>query len=83
MKYIQILRNKGYSIRAEEEVLRSRLEALEKEFTRSSVFKGKFLEIYTQIRSLSDSIQYAEIPDSYSLVNEASLEAISEVLCLY
>ena len=81
MKYIQILRNKGYSIRAEEETLRSRLEALEKEFTRSSVFKGKFLEIYTQVRSLSDTMQYSETPSSsYSLVNESSLNAISEVI---
>lgn len=79
MKYIQILRNKGYSIRAEEEALRSRLETLEKEFTRSSVFKGKFLEIYTQVRSLSDAVQYSEKQDSYSLVDESSLDAIGEV----
>lgn len=80
MKLVQLLRNKGYSVRAEEESLRARLETLDRELSRSFVFRGRLLEMYTQVRSLHDSVQYSK-QEGVSVINESSLNAVLEVCC--
>ena len=81
MKNIQLLRNKGYSVRAEEESFRSRLESLEKEISHSSMFRGRLMEMYTQVTSLQDfSFPRTE---STLVLNESSLDPIYQVSFLY
>ena len=84
MKAIQLLRNSGYSVRAEEESLKARLESLEKELSKSAVFRGRLLEMTTQVRALRDNVSSSQQQqqgraESYGGVNESSLHAVFEV----
>jgi nuclear pore complex protein Nup54 len=81
MKWVQLLRNKGYSVRAEEESLRSRLEAIERELSRSAVFRGRLLEMSTQVRSLHDSSLQGQAHASEGLrLSEGQLRAVYQGL---
>lgn len=55
MKSVQILRNKGYSLRAEEEALMTRLTSMERELAKPSVFRGRINEIHAQVQQLKDA----------------------------
>ncbi|KAJ1558846.1 hypothetical protein HK096_002259 [Nowakowskiella sp. JEL0078] len=55
MKKIQILRNLGYSIRAEEESLRVRLEAMSLQLKKPSQFRGRISELVAQVQMLKES----------------------------
>ncbi len=80
---MQLLRNRGYSVRAEEEVLRARLETLDRELDRSFVFRGRLLEMYTQVRALTDGSLQAVRTEGSSVVSESSLNAVLEVSFFY
>lgn len=80
MKAIQLLRNSGYSVRAEEETLKARMESLEKELSKSAVFRGRLLEMTTQVRALRDNVSsQQQRPESSGSVSESSLHAVFEV----
>jgi nuclear pore complex protein Nup54 len=55
MKSVQILRNKGYSLRAEEESLMTRLSSMERDLAKPSVFRGRINEIHAQVQQLKDA----------------------------
>ncbi|KAH6593502.1 hypothetical protein BASA50_007312 [Batrachochytrium salamandrivorans] len=79
MKTVQILRNRGYSIRADEEALRSRLEAMERDLQKPSIFRGRLNEIWAQLQQLKDSKRMSE-DATFSVVNEEALTPVLEAL---
>ena len=55
MKSVQILRNRGFSLRAEEETLITRLLAMDRDLAKPSVFRGRLNEIWAHIQQLKDA----------------------------
>ncbi|KAJ3130540.1 hypothetical protein HK098_000105 [Nowakowskiella sp. JEL0407] len=55
MKKLQVLRNLGYSIRAEEENLRVRLESMILQLKKPSQFRGRISELAAQVHMLKES----------------------------
>jgi nuclear pore complex protein Nup54 len=55
MKNVQILRNRGYSLRAEEEALMARLISMDRDLAKPSVFRGRINEIYSQVQQQKDA----------------------------
>ncbi|KAI8835522.1 nucleoporin complex subunit 54-domain-containing protein [Chytridium lagenaria] len=55
MRFVEMLKNKSYPIRAEEEALRSRLEAMDMQLKKPAHFRGRIQELQATVRSLKDS----------------------------
>eukprot|EP00842_Homolaphlyctis_polyrhiza_P005012 jgi/Hompol1/5511/HPOL_002266-RA len=79
MKSVQILRNRGYSIRADEEALRSRLEAMERDLQKPSIFRGRINEIWAQLQQLKDSKRIND-DSAYAVVDQEALQPVHETL---
>ncbi|KAF9933533.1 hypothetical protein BGZ67_004223 [Mortierella alpina] len=79
MKRVQILRNRGVPIRADEEVLRVRLENALEQLRNPAHFRGKITELWAQIQILKDS-KRLHPTGSYDVSDEAQLEVIGKVL---
>ncbi|KAF9102414.1 hypothetical protein BGX27_010993 [Mortierella sp. AM989] len=79
MKRVQILRNRGVPIRADEEMLKVRLENALEQLRNPAHFRGKITELWAQIQILKDS-KRLHPSGSYGVTDEAQLEAIGKVL---
>ncbi|KAI8921694.1 nucleoporin complex subunit 54-domain-containing protein [Entophlyctis helioformis] len=79
MKQVQMLRNRGFSIRADEEALRSRLEAMERDLQKPSIFRGRLNEIWAKLQQLKDSKRISE-DQGFAVVDEESLAPVAETL---
>ncbi|ORX88786.1 hypothetical protein K493DRAFT_74561 [Basidiobolus meristosporus CBS 931.73] len=55
MKQVQVLRNKGYSIRPEEEALKTRLENLHLELRKPSQYRSRLHELWSQVQMLKNT----------------------------
>ncbi|KAJ3184709.1 hypothetical protein HDU87_004113 [Geranomyces variabilis] len=58
MTQVQILRNRGYSVRGEEEKYRAYLETMERELQKPSVFRGRLNEIWAHLQQNKCSKQF-------------------------
>ncbi|KAI8590483.1 nucleoporin complex subunit 54-domain-containing protein [Geranomyces variabilis] len=58
MTQVQVLRNRGYSVRGEEEKYRAYLEAMERELQKPSVFRGRLNEIWAHLQQNKCSKQF-------------------------
>ncbi|KAG0070399.1 hypothetical protein BGZ89_000736 [Linnemannia elongata] len=79
MKRVQILRNRGVPLRADEEVLRVRLENALEQLRNPAHFRGKITELWAQLQILKDS-KRLHPAGNYEVSDEAQLEGISKVL---
>ncbi|KAF9355371.1 hypothetical protein BGX26_006651 [Mortierella sp. AD094] len=79
MKRVQILRNRGVPIRADEEMLKVRLENALEQLRNPAHFRGKITELWAQIQILKDS-KRLHPSGNYGVTDEAQLEAIGKVL---
>ncbi|EGF80032.1 hypothetical protein BATDEDRAFT_89228 [Batrachochytrium dendrobatidis JAM81] len=79
LKTVQILRNRGYSIRVDEEALRSRFESMERDLQKPSIFRGRLNEIWAQLQQLKDSKRMSD-DATFSIVDEDSLAPVLEAL---
>jgi nuclear pore complex protein Nup54 len=78
MKRVQILRNRGVPLRADEEVLRVRLENALEQLRNPAHFRGKITELWAQLHILKDS-KRLHPAGNYEVSDEAQLEGISKV----
>ncbi|KAF9434897.1 hypothetical protein BGZ76_007241 [Entomortierella beljakovae] len=79
MKRVQILRNRGVPIRADEEMLKVRLENALEQLRNPAHFRGKITELWAQIQILKDS-KRLHPSANHGVTDEAQLEAIGKVL---
>ncbi|KAJ3329452.1 hypothetical protein HDU76_007887 [Blyttiomyces sp. JEL0837] len=87
MSTVEVLRNKGYPIRAEEEALRGRLEAMDTQLKKPAHFRGRIQELQATHRMLKesrkllsgDARETSEI-DSVMDYNEQQMRLIGEAL---
>ncbi|GJJ75025.1 nuclear pore complex protein Nup54 [Entomortierella parvispora] len=79
MKRVQILRNRGVPLRADEEMLRVRLENALEQLKNPAHFRGKITELWAQIQILKDS-KRLHPSGNYEVSDEAQLEVIGKVL---
>jgi nuclear pore complex protein Nup54 len=82
MKSVQILRNKGYSLRAEEEALMTRLASMDRDIAKPSVFRGRLNELWAHLQQLSEvnhEQYFVSDPQGLSTVCQ-TLEGISKGL---
>ncbi|KAJ3270205.1 hypothetical protein HDV01_000484 [Terramyces sp. JEL0728] len=54
LKSVQLLRNKGYILRPEEEALITRLLSMDRDLAKPSVFRGRINEIWAQVQQFKD-----------------------------
>ncbi|KAJ3300365.1 hypothetical protein HK104_001328 [Borealophlyctis nickersoniae] len=83
MKQVQVLRLRGYSIRGDEEALKSRLEAMERELQKPSVFRGRVNEIRARVQQLKDAKRLGAaggVEEEYTVADEDALRLIFEAL---
>ncbi|KAI8816785.1 nucleoporin complex subunit 54-domain-containing protein [Fimicolochytrium jonesii] len=83
MKQVQLVRNRGYSIRAEEEKFKTRLEAMERELQKPSVFRGRLNEIWAHLQQNKSSKQFSltgGVDTSYQIANEQQLGLMYQTL---
>ncbi|KAJ1343464.1 hypothetical protein BSLG_001962 [Batrachochytrium salamandrivorans] len=62
-----------------DEALRSRLEAMERDLQKPSIFRGRLNEIWAQLQQLKDSKRMSE-DATFSVVNEEALTPVLEAL---
>ncbi|KAI9324000.1 nucleoporin complex subunit 54-domain-containing protein [Obelidium mucronatum] len=55
MRTVEVLRNKGYPIRSEEEALRARLEAMSTQLKKPAHFRGRVQELEAALRMVKDA----------------------------
>jgi nuclear pore complex protein Nup54 len=67
MKTVQMLRNKGYSLRAEEEALITRLISMDRDVAKPSVFRGRLNELWAHVQQVSDSNTPTVVSDQSGL----------------
>ncbi|KAF9186495.1 hypothetical protein BGZ50_002427 [Haplosporangium sp. Z 11] len=77
MKRVQILRNRGVPIRADEEMLRVRLENALEQLKNPAHFRGKITELWAQIQILKDS-KRLHPTGGYEVTDEAQLEVLQD-----
>jgi nuclear pore complex protein Nup54 len=81
MKTVQVLRNKGYSLRAEEESMITRLVSMDRDLAKPSVFRGRLNELWAHVQQLSDSTQPLLVSNPTGLDNiSAALQGIGKGL---
>lgn len=84
MSKVEILRNKGFSIRPEEEQLRARLESLQQQLRRPNQFRGKANELWAQLQMIYEAQQMYGgngVPgqETWEVVDESQLARIAKV----
>jgi hypothetical protein len=86
MKYVQLLRHATFPIRAEEEAWKSRVEKVEREVNKTSVFRGRLNEVWAMVGIAGERLggsrakgQAAMAGDSLSM-DEDSYKSIIEVV---
>jgi len=82
MKRVQILRNRGVPIRADEEALRVRLENALEQLRNPAHFRGKITELWAQIQILKDS-KRLHPTGNYEVADEAQVETIGKVIGVF
>ncbi|KAL1917796.1 uncharacterized protein VTP21DRAFT_3630 [Calcarisporiella thermophila] len=81
IKKVQILRNKGHSIRPDEEALRVRLENLQLQLRKPPQFRGRVNELWAQLQMLKESRRLTNgVENVYGGVDEEQLENMTKVL---
>ncbi|KAI9098301.1 nucleoporin complex subunit 54-domain-containing protein [Phlyctochytrium arcticum] len=83
MKNVQLIRNRGYSIRVEEEKFQSRLSAMERELQRPAVFRGRLNEIWAHLQQTKSFKEFSSVrsnSDLWSVVNNDQLKQIFQTL---
>jgi nuclear pore complex protein Nup54 len=82
MKLVQIIRNKGYSLRAEEEALMTRLIGMDRDLAKPSVFRGRINEIYAQVQQQKDAnrLYAAGGEEGYSLADPNAMKPVVQVI---
>jgi nuclear pore complex protein Nup54 len=79
MKAVQLSRNRGYAVRPEEELLRSRLETIERELQKPA-FRGRLNELWARVQQLKDSRKLGDSDAAaFAVVDEESLKPVFEV----
>ena len=81
MKTVQILRNRGFSLRAEEEALFTRLLAMDRDLAKPSVFRGRLNEIWAYVQQLKDADRLNGGRQALSVLNsdESELQPLVKV----
>jgi nuclear pore complex protein Nup54 len=86
MKDVQVLRNKGYSFRSEEEALITRLASMDRDLAKPSVFRGRINEIYAQVQQQKDANRLvlgaygtSSGDDGFTLANPEALKPVIQV----
>jgi nuclear pore complex protein Nup54 len=79
LKLVQVMRNRGYSLRAEEEILITRLVAMDRDLAKPSVFRGRLNEVWSHISQMRDADDL-NLGNEFSLVDPNSLEPVCKVL---
>ncbi|KAJ3055173.1 hypothetical protein HK097_011327 [Rhizophlyctis rosea] len=82
-RQIQLLRQRGYSIRADEENLKSRLEGMQRELQKPSMFRGRLNEVQAVVNQMRDAQKVAGgsgVQEGWAVADERSLELIYEAL---
>ncbi|KAJ3320032.1 hypothetical protein HDV06_005766 [Boothiomyces sp. JEL0866] len=67
LKSVQLLRNKGYILRPEEEALITRLISMDRDLAKPSVFRGRINEIWAQVQQFKDVEPVSVSIDSQSI----------------
>ncbi|KND02834.1 uncharacterized protein SPPG_01914 [Spizellomyces punctatus DAOM BR117] len=83
LKQVQLIRNRGYSIRAEEERFKSRLEAMQRDLQKPSVFRGRLNEIWAFMQQTKSSKQFSMtggVSEGYQIADEEQLKLMFETL---
>ncbi|KAJ3000352.1 hypothetical protein HDV02_006159 [Globomyces sp. JEL0801] len=82
MKNVQLLRNRGYSLRTEEEGLLSALKTMEQDLSKPSVFRGRLNEIWATVQQLKDADKLGNLngDDWYVLNDPESLKTTTQGL---
>ncbi|KAJ3080147.1 hypothetical protein HK102_003266 [Quaeritorhiza haematococci] len=83
IKKVEVLRNKGYSIRADEETLKVRLEAMALQLKKPSQFRGRINELWAQLQQLKESRRLANAAMAgveYEVADEESLRMIYQAM---
>ena len=55
MKSVQLLRNRGYSLHADEESLVARLKSMQRDLEKPAIFRGRLNEIWASVMQLGES----------------------------
>jgi nuclear pore complex protein Nup54 len=77
MKTVQLLKNKGYSLSPEEEVLISRLKAMENDLEKPSIFRGRLNEIWASVMQIVDTNSRHQ---TFEVTNSDSLKSVFTAL---
>ncbi|TPX58967.1 hypothetical protein PhCBS80983_g02794 [Powellomyces hirtus] len=86
MKHVQLIRNRGYSVRAEEEKFKIHLEAMERELQKPSVFRGRLNEIWAHLQQNKSSKQFSltgGVDTSYNIADEQQLNLVFQTLAAH
>ena len=78
MRKLEVIRCKGYSVMPDEEVLRVKLETLQRELDRPTQFKGRTEELASLIGVIKDSKLFHQ--QSYKVIDPAQLQKTTHVL---
>lgn len=80
MIQIHVLRNKGYSIRADEEIIKSRLETIMLEIQKTSSLKSKYIEISSSLYLYKERLNQFQDTLQYKVVDERALDSVFQVI---
>ncbi|KAJ3007747.1 hypothetical protein HKX48_008957 [Thoreauomyces humboldtii] len=83
MTKVQKIRNRGYSVRAEEEKFKTRLEGMERDLQKPSVFRGRLNEIWAHLQQNKSSKQFSltgGVDASYNISDEEQLGLMLQTL---
>ena len=85
MKNVQILRNRGFSLRAEEEALITRLLAMDRDLAKPSVFRGRLNEIWAYVQQLKDADRLNGGRQALTVLNtdENEMKPLVQVISIY
>lgn len=82
LKYVQVLRNKGLPITAEEESMQTILENIQEQLTLSEQFHGKLSQLWAQLQLVKESGRKYGKPDDiegWSNVTSEDMKSITRV----
>ncbi|KAJ3380573.1 hypothetical protein HDU92_005887 [Lobulomyces angularis] len=85
MTKIQVLRSKGYSIRAEEEALKIRLEHILQQLKKPNQFRGRVQELWAKVQQLKEAKKFnnnigASGKIEYSVIDQDALKWIFQAI---
>lgn len=84
MKSVQVLRNRGYALRADEEQLITRLLAMDRDLAKPSVFRGRLNELWAHVQQMKDANRLlaglgGDRESNYTVSDPNSLKAVCQV----